>query len=128
MSSLYRRRPPRPRIPGMDLDFSDVVPSDSDADLLAVLVDDPAVVPASIQALDEKLDGSLGRELARGLVKSDAPSIVVVTGRATGPGRIALVGYGPEADGRADALRVAGSKIASAARGAELRTIAVVAP
>jgi leucyl aminopeptidase len=112
----------------MDLRFATTAPQATDVDLLAVLVDDPSQLPASIAELDAHVGGALARELARGQVKGDASSIVVVTGAASGPGRIALVGYGPEADGRGDALRVAGSKIAGAARAAEARSIAIVSP
>ena len=112
----------------MDLSFASVAPQDSDADLVAVLVDDPAQLPASAAVLDDRLGGALTRELARGQVKADAASIVVVTGGAEGPGRVALVGYGPEADGRGDSLRLAGAKVAGAARTAEARTIALVVP
>ncbi len=112
----------------MDLTFAPTSAHDSDADLVAVLVDDPAQLPTAVSVLDDRLGGALTRELARGLVKADAASTVVVTGGAEGPGRVALVGYGPEADGRGDALRVAGSKVASAARAAEARTVALVVP
>ena len=112
----------------MDLSFASASAHDSDADLVAVLVDDPSQLPAEAAVLDERLGGALSRELARGQVKGDAASVVVVTGGAEGPGRVALVGYGPEADGRGDALRVAGSKVASAARAAEARTVAIVVP
>jgi leucyl aminopeptidase len=112
----------------MELRISSTQPHASDADLLAVLVDDPTTLPANVAELDSQLGGALTRELARGQVKADAASLVVVTGGASGPGRIALVGFGPESDGRGDALRVAGAKIAGAARAAEARTIAVVAP
>ncbi|MCW2922196.1 MAG: leucyl aminopeptidase [Thermoleophilia bacterium] len=112
----------------MDLSFTSPSAHDSDADLVAVLVDDPTLVPSEVAALDDQLSGALARELARGQVKADAASLVVVTGGAAGPGRVALVGYGPEADGRGDALRVAGSKVASAARAAEARTVALVVP
>ncbi len=112
----------------MDLSFASASAHDTDADLVAVLVDDPSQLPADVAVLDERLGGALTRELARGQVKADAASLVVVTGGAEGPGRVALVGFGPEADGRGDALRVAGSKIAGAARAAEARTIALVVP
>jgi leucyl aminopeptidase len=95
---------------------------------VAVLVDDPSTLPTQLAVLDDRLGGALTRELARGQVKADAASIVVVTGGAEGPGRVALVGYGPEADGRGDALRVAGSKVAGAARAAEARSVALVVP
>ncbi|MCW2924873.1 MAG: cytosol aminopeptidase, partial [Thermoleophilia bacterium] len=111
----------------MDLTFASGPAHESDVDLLAVLVDDPAQLPPSAEGLDELLGGALTRELARGQVKADAPSIVIVTGAATGPGRVALVGHGPDEDGRADALRVAASKVAGAARAAEARTIAIIA-
>ena len=112
----------------MDLRFATTAPQATDADLLAVLVDDPEQLPSSVVELDAHLGGALARELARGLVKGDAASIVTVSGAASGPARIALVGYGPEADGRGDALRVAGSKVAGAARAAEARSIALVVP
>ncbi|MCW2928305.1 MAG: leucyl aminopeptidase [Thermoleophilia bacterium] len=110
----------------MDLSCSASAPQDLDVDLLAIVVDDPTRLPAAAAELDGQLGGALTRELQRGQVKADAASIVVVTGGATGPGRIALVGYGPEEDGRGDALRVAGSKVAGAARGAEARSVAMV--
>jgi leucyl aminopeptidase len=112
----------------MDLSFASAPAHDSDADLVAVLVDDPTQLPAEAAVLDDRLGGALTRELARGQVKADAATIVVVTGGADGPGRVALVGFGPDADGRGDALRVAGSKVAGAARAAEARTVAIVAP
>ncbi|MEO6867290.1 MAG: M17 family peptidase N-terminal domain-containing protein, partial [Gaiellales bacterium] len=112
----------------MNLNVVSTAAHESDADLLAVLIDDPTRLPASLADLDAKLGGALTRELARGQVKADAASLVIVTGAETGPGRIALVGFGPDADGRGDALRVAGSKIAGAARAAEARSIAIVAP
>lgn len=110
----------------MELSLATTPAHESDVDLLAVLVDDPNTLPAALTTLDEQLGGALTRELARGQVKADAASLVVVTGGAAGPGRIALVGYGPEADGRSDALRIAGSKIAGAARSAEAGTVAIV--
>ena len=112
----------------MDLSFASTPAHDSDADLVAVLVDDPSQLPTDASVLDDRLGGALSRELARGLVKADAASRVVVTGGAEGPGRVALVGYGPESDGRGDALRVAGSKVAGAARAAEARSVALVVP
>ncbi len=112
----------------MDLTFAPASAHDSDADLVAVLVDDPASLPSSVAVLDDRLGGALTRELERGQVKADAASLVVVTGGAEGPGRVALVGFGPEDDGRGDALRLAGSKIAGAARAAEARTVALVVP
>jgi leucyl aminopeptidase len=112
----------------MDLQFTTSAPQSLDVDLLAVIVDDPKQLPAAAAALDEQLAGALTRELQRGQVKADAPSVAIVTGGASGPGRIALVGFGPDADGRADALRVAGSRIAGAARAAEAHTIAVLTP
>src|SRR3954469_14058904 len=105
----------------MDLRFASAAAHESDADLLAVLVDDPKQLPASLAVLDDRLGGALTRELERGQVKADAASLVLVTGGAEGPGRIALVGYGPELDGRGDALRVAGARIAGAARSTEAR-------
>jgi leucyl aminopeptidase len=111
----------------MDLTVASTTAPELDVDLLAVLVEDPAALPASLTALDEQLGGALTRELGRGLVKADAASVVQVTGGPSGPGRIALVGFGPEADGRADSLRVAGARIAGAARAGEAASIAVVA-
>jgi leucyl aminopeptidase len=112
----------------MDLRFAAPAAHDSDADLLAVLVDDPAALPTSLAVLDDRLGGALTRELARGQVKADAATHVVVTGGAEGPGRIVLVSTGKEPDGRGDALRIAGGKVAGAARASESRSIAIVAP
>ncbi len=111
----------------MKLTVAPLAPANADVDLLAVIVDDPAQLPAQVADLDASLDGLLTRELARGQVKADAASIVVVTGPASGPRRIALVGHGPFEDGRNDALRVAGSKIAGAVRASESRTAAIAA-
>src|SRR5690349_3431438 len=110
----------------MELRFADPAAHDADVDLLAMLVDDPKTLPAGLAVLDDRLGGALTRELARGQVKADAASLVTVTGGEQGPARIALVGYGPESDGRGDALRVAGSKVAAAARAAEARSVALV--
>jgi leucyl aminopeptidase len=110
----------------MDLRFAVSAPHESNADLLAVIIDDPKQLPAGVAELDDRLGGALTRELARGQVKADATSLVQVTGAQTGPGRVALVGYGPAEDGRGDALRVAGAKIAEAARSGEARSIAVI--
>ena len=112
----------------MDLRISTTPAHESDADLLAVIVDDPATLPAAAAELDNLLDGALTRELQRGRVKADAASIAIVTGAASGPVRIALVGHGPDADGLGDALRVAGSRIAGAARSVEARHVAIVGP
>jgi leucyl aminopeptidase len=112
----------------MELHIATTFADESDADLLAVLLDDTSQLPSSLTALDEHLGGALGRELARGILTPDAPSILVVTGAATGPGRVALVSHGPDVDGIEDAYRVAGSKIAGAARAAKARSIAVIAP
>lgn len=96
-----------------------------DVDVLAVVINDPAAPPAIVAELDEVLGGALARELERDRIKADAPSSVIVTGGASGPQRIVLVGFGPDVDGRIDALRVAGSRIAGAARAAEARTVAI---
>ncbi|MCW2960517.1 MAG: Leucyl aminopeptidase [Thermoleophilia bacterium] len=112
----------------MDLTFATTSLPQLDADVLAVLIEDGATLPDSLADLDGHLGGALTRELAGGLVKPNAPSIVSVTGGAAGPRRIALVGFGPEADGRSDAIRVAGSRIAGVARASESASIAVVAP
>ncbi|MCW2950212.1 MAG: Leucyl aminopeptidase [Thermoleophilia bacterium] len=109
----------------MQLRFSAASAHTADLDLLAVLVDDPTAPPEVVAELDSGLGGSLARELARGRVKADAPSVAEITGGSDGPQRIALVGFGPGSDGRANALRVAGAKIAGAARAAEARTIAI---
>ena len=109
----------------IQLAFTSSAAPDLDVDLLAVVIDDPANAPAVVAELDELLGGSLGRELERERVKGDAPSSIVVTGAATGPQRVVLVGFGPEAEGRSDALRVAGNRIASAARASEARTVAI---
>jgi leucyl aminopeptidase len=112
----------------MDLRFAASPAQDSDVDLLAVIVDDPKTLPSSLSVLDEHLGGALTRELARGQVKADSATHVVVTGGAEGPRRIVLVSTGKEADGRGDALRSAGGTIATAARSSESRSIAIVAP
>ncbi|MCW2972215.1 MAG: Leucyl aminopeptidase [Thermoleophilia bacterium] len=96
-----------------------------DVDVLAVVIDDPTTPPAIVAELDVALGGALGRELGRDRIKADAPSSVTITGGATGPQRVVLVGFGPDADGRLDALRVAGSRVAGAARAAEARTVAL---
>jgi leucyl aminopeptidase len=112
----------------MKLTIASIPAHDSDADLLGVLVDDPDSLPGEVAVLDDRLGAALTRELARGQVKGDAASIVVVTGAADGPGRVALVGYGPESDGRGDCLRIAGAKVAAAARAAQARSVALVVP
>ena len=63
----------------MNLSFAPASAHDVDADLVAVLVDDPAQLPAAAAKLDDQLGAALTRELARGLVKADGASIVVVT-------------------------------------------------
>jgi len=112
----------------MDISFTTTAASDLDVDLLAVLIEDGMTLPDAANALDEQLGGALTRELGRGRVKADASSVAIVTGGAAGPLRVALVGFGPDADGRSDAVRVAGARISSAARAAEGRTVAVLAP
>src|SRR4051812_3721782 len=112
----------------MDLRFTTSAAQDANVDLLAVLVDDPAQLPPAIAPLDAKFDGSITRELGRGLVKADAASCITVTGAADGPGRVALVGFGPKAEHRLDAIRTAGGKIAGAARAGQARSVAIVSP
>lgn len=113
----------------MDLRFETSSPASVDADLLAVLIADPAALPDGLAKLDEHLGGSIRRELDRMQVKADSSWTVSVTGAADGPARILLVGFGPvQKDGRGDSVRIAGSKIAAAARGAKAERVAVVAP
>jgi leucyl aminopeptidase len=109
----------------IQLHFTSASAPTVDVDLLAVVIDDPASPPAVVAELDDLLDGALTRELERGTIKADAASSVVVTGASSGPVRVVLVGFGPDVDGRIDALRVAGSKVASAARGSEARTVGI---
>jgi leucyl aminopeptidase len=99
-----------------------------DADLLGVIVDDPSQLPASLHQLDAHLGGALRRELERGLLKADAAGSQTITGADSGPGAITLLSYGPIADGRGDAMRVAGAKFAATARARKAHTVALVAP
>jgi leucyl aminopeptidase len=113
----------------MELRFETSAPASLDVDLLAVLVADPAALPDDLIQLDEQLGGPVRRELDRAKAKADASWTVSITGAAAGPGRILLVGFGPVAKtGRGDSIRIAGAKIAGAARGMKAESVAVAAP
>ncbi|MCB0877929.1 MAG: leucyl aminopeptidase [Thermoleophilia bacterium] len=112
----------------MELHLTASYADESNADLLAAVVDTTEQVPDELRQLDEHLGGAIARELARGVLTTKSAGVVTVTGAATGPGLLALVTTGPTDDGVADAWRVAGAKAASAARAAKARTVALSVP
>ena len=112
----------------MELTLTSTYADESDADLLAVVVDATDSVPDELRQLDEHLGGAIARELARGVLSTTAASVVTVSGAATGPGLVALVTTGPTDDGVADAWRLAGAKAASAARASKARRVALAVP
>ena len=111
----------------MEFAFLPSIADASDTDLLAVFIADPTLPPAAVAELDAALDGALARELARGRVRPGKGDVVLVPGGETGPQRIALFTTGTEHDGRDNAVRVAGARLAATARSARARNVALVA-
>lgn len=81
-----------------------IEPADLDVALLVLpLASDPALTPA-LERLDELLGGALGRTLERRDFRGGRDETLFLSGGATGPARVLLVGCG-KPDDRAIALR-----------------------
>ncbi len=75
-----------------------------DTPLLAILLPAGRVMPAGLRDVDQSLGGSLARSLERGDFRGGRDETLHLSGGATGPARLLLVGMGPASD-RAKAYR-----------------------
>jgi leucyl aminopeptidase len=112
----------------MHLSFSDTSLSTGQQSLVGLLVEDPAQLGAAASELDGLTGGAITREIGRERLRAGKADVLVVPGGESGPERVVLTGVGPEKDGRAEAVRTAGSRLAQAARGARASTLTLVAP
>ena len=96
-------------------------PAGVDADLLGILVGDPAELPASARELDEALGGRLARVIADGDATGKRGSVTIVHAEGAGPRRIALAGSG---DATPEAVRIAAGAAAARLGDGPGRTVA----
>ena len=94
----------------------DAVPTDVEADVLAVTVTEPATLSNEAKAVDQALDGRLAHLVADGEVTGTTGRVTLVHTRGElGSQRVAVVGIGAEEAVEADTLRTAAARVAARA-------------
>jgi leucyl aminopeptidase len=101
--------------------------SSLDVGMLAVLCPKGAAAPDALTALDSLLGGAIGRAWARGSFTGKRDDVLHLSGGATGPERVILVGMGDAADFSL-ALKRAAQLAGRRANAATVRSIAVLVP
>jgi leucyl aminopeptidase len=112
----------------MDISLVATPLAELETPLLGIFVPNVDQLPAAAGDLDRALNGALSREIGRGRLRAGKGDVCSVSGGASGPERIVLVGLGPEHDGHAEALRNAGAKIAAATRASRADSASLLAP
>ena len=113
----------------MSLAFS-VVRTDAGtltAGVLAVLCPKGTQIPPGLTSLDEALGGALTRSFTRGAFVGKRDEVLHLSGGATGPERVLLIGMGAVTDGPA-ALKRAAQLAARRANGLNTTSMAVLVP
>jgi leucyl aminopeptidase len=77
---------------------SEAEPATLDTPLLVIALARNAALPASLDALDKSLGGTLGRSISRRDFRGDRDEVLHLTGANEGPRRILLVGLGEPTD------------------------------
>lgn len=111
----------------MKLHHATTAPAETDVDLLAVHVPQPAQLSPEVTELDDLVGGMITREIAAGRLREGKGDALIIPGAARGPRRLVLVSTGSEYDGPSEALRTVGGKIAAAAKAAKSRSLAIAA-
>jgi leucyl aminopeptidase len=112
----------------MRVSFESTSLPSSSSELLAVLVENTAQPPADFTELDGSLGGALARAIELKHLRPGKPDTAVVSGSGSGPERVALVGLGDVRKGRAEAVRKAGGRLATTARGLRATKVSLAAP
>lgn len=101
--------------------------SSLDTGVLAVLCPKGDTLPAALATLDTALGGALSRSFTRGAFTGKRDDVLHLTGAATGPQRILLVGMGDAAD-RPVALKRAAQLAGRRANGLNVSSLALCVP
>ena len=101
--------------------------SSLDTGVLAVLCPTGDTFPAALATLDTALGGALSRSFTRGAFTGKRDDVLHLTGAATGPQRILLVGMGDAAD-RPVALKRAAQLAGRRANGLNVSSLALCVP
>ncbi|MBC7844173.1 MAG: leucyl aminopeptidase [Gemmatimonadaceae bacterium] len=97
------------------------------AGVLAILCPKGSLVPAGLTALDDALGGALSRSFARGAFVGKRDEVLHLSGGATGPERVLVIGMGVVTDGPA-ALKRAAQLAARRANGLNTASMAIIVP
>jgi len=88
----------------LSIDVRAVALAAGDSPLLAILVPAGRTLPSWLREIDKTLGGALGRTFERGDFRGGRDETLHLSGAASGPARVLLVGMGPATD-RARAFR-----------------------